>query len=109
MSKKVSFLLVNSMYTLDGLRSTLGLSVENMYAYSNVMYNELPAMSDYHKENIEWIRDMEGDVFSTVQANCDNHGMTPITLEEIGKQLRDMDIIIPYGINRPLDTNDNFN
>jgi len=33
----------------------------------------------------------------------------PITLEELGQQLRDMDIIIPYGIMRPLATNDNFN
>jgi len=109
MSKKVSFLLVNSMYSLDGIRSTLGLAVENMYAFANIMYNELPELNEYHKENIEWLRDMEGEVFSTVQANCDNHGLAPITLEEIGQQLRDMDIIIPYGIMRPLEANDNFN
>lgn len=109
MSKKVSFLLVNSMYSLDGIRSALGLAVENMYAYANILYNEIPDMSDYHKENIDWIRDMEGDVLSNVPANCEKFGLTPITLEELGQQLRDMDIIIPYGIMRPLETNDNFN
>lgn len=109
MSKKVSFLLVNSMYSLDGIRSALGLAVENMYAYANIMYNEIPEVSEYHKENIEWLRDMESDVFSTVPSNCEKHGLTPITLEEIGKQLRDMDIIVPYGIMRAQDTNDNFN
>ncbi len=109
MSKKVSFMLVNSMYSLDGIRSALGLSVENMYAYANILYNEIPAMSEYHTENMEWMRDMEGEVYSNVPANCEKFGMAPITLEELGQQLRDMDIIIPYGIMRPMDTNDNFN
>jgi hypothetical protein len=109
MSKKVSFMLVNSMYTLDGIRSALGLSVENMYTYTNILYNEVPAMSEYHTENIDWIRDMEGEVYSTVPANCEKFGLAPITIEELGKQLRDMDVIIPYGIMRPVETNDNFN
>jgi len=100
MSKKCAFLLVNSEYTLDGIRSTLGLAVENMYSYAYVMYNELPELSDYHKENIEWIRDMEGEVYSTVDANVEKHGLAKVTLEEIGKQLREMDIIVPYGIMR---------
>lgn len=100
MSKKVCFMFVNSEYTLDGVRSALGLAVENMYAYAVVMNNELPPLDDYHKENIEWVRDMEGDVYSTVQANVDNHGLTAITLEEIGKKLREMDVIVPYGIMR---------
>ena len=109
MSKKVCFLLCNSMYTLDGLRSTLGLSVENQYAYAVIMYNELPELSEYHKENIEWIRDMEGEVYSTEDANVEKHGLEKMTLDEIGQKLRDMDIIIPYGVMRPLETNDNFN
>ena len=100
MSKKVGFLLVNKEYTLDGVRSALGLAVENMYAYAYVMYNELPELSDYHKENIEWVRDMEGEVFSTVDEIVEKHGMVKISLEEIGKQLRDLDIIVPFGIMR---------
>ena len=109
MSKKVCFLLCNSMYTLDGTRSALGLSVENMYAYAVVMYNELPEISEYHKENIEWMRDMEGDVYTTVDANVEKHGLEKKTMEEVGQMLRDMDIIIPYGIMRDLANNDNFN
>ena len=100
MSKKVCFLFVNKEYTLDGVRSALGLAVENMYAYGVVMYNELEYVNDYHKENIDWVRDMEGDVFTTVDGNVEKHGLTKITLEEIGEKLRDMDIIVPYGIMR---------
>jgi hypothetical protein len=100
MSKKVGFLLVNKEYTLDGIRSTLGLAVENMYSYAYVMNNELAELSDYHKENIDWVRDMEGEVYTTVDANVEKHGMVKISIEEIGKQLRDLEIIIPYGILR---------
>lgn len=100
MSKKVGFLLVNKEYTLDGIRSTLGLAVENMFSYSYIMYNELPELSDYHKENIDWVRDMEGEVYSTVDANVEKYGLVKISIEEIGKQLRDLDIIVPYGIMR---------
>ena len=53
MSKKVCFMFVNSDYTLDGIRSALGLAVENMYAYGVIMNNELPPLDDYNKENIE--------------------------------------------------------
>jgi len=100
MSKKCAFLLVNSDYTLDGTRSALGLAVENMYANAYVLYNEIPEMSDYHRENIDWLRDMESDVYSTVDANVERHGLTKITLEEIGQQLREAEYIIPYGIMR---------
>ena len=100
MSKKVAFLLVNSDYTLDGTRSALGLAVENMYANAYVLNNEIAEMSDYHKENIDWLRDMESDVFSTVDANVERHGLTKITLEEIGQQLRETEYIVPYGIMR---------
>jgi len=100
MSKKVGFLLANQEYTLDGIRSALGLAVENMYAYGYILNNELTDVSDYHKENIEWIRDMEGEVYTTVDANAENLGMPKVTLEEIGKQLRELDYIIPYGIMR---------
>lgn len=100
MSKKACFLHVNSDYTLDGIRSALGLAVENHYAYAVIMNNEIPELDDYNKENIEWVRDMEGDVLSTVPANVEKHGMTAITLEEVGKMLREMDYIIPYGIMR---------
>lgn len=100
MSKKVCFMLRSSdeKDILDGLRSTLGLSVANHFSYGVVMNTELAPFDDYNKENVEWVRDMEGEVYSTVQANVDKNELTPITLEELGQKLRDMDIIVPYGL-----------
>jgi hypothetical protein len=98
MSKKVCFLLRDKDYVLDGLRSTLGLSVENHYSYAVVIKTTLDKFDEYNQENLDWIRDMEGEVFSTVPANVDNNNLVGLTLEELGQKLREMDIIIPYGV-----------
>lgn len=86
--------------TLDAMRSTLGLSVANHYSFAAVLDHELGKFDDYNAENLEWIRDMEGDVYTNVQANVDKNGLTAITLEELGKKLLEMDVIVPYGVKR---------
>jgi hypothetical protein len=100
MPKKVIFLLDKSddeKDTLDAMRSTLGLSVANHYSFAVIMNHTLGKFDDYNAENLEWIRDMEGEVYSTEQANVDTNELTAITLEEVGQKLREMDVIVPYG------------
>ena len=100
MPKKVMFLLDKSddeKNTLDAMRSTLGLSVANHYSYIVVMNHTLGKFDDYNAENLEWIRDMEGEAYTTEQANVDTNGLTAITLEEVGQKLRETDVIVPYG------------
>jgi hypothetical protein len=84
MPKKVMFLLDKSddeKNTLDALRSTLGLSVANHYSYAVVMNHTLAKFDDYNAENIEWIRDMEGEAYTTEQANADTNGLVEIVSE----------------------------
>lgn len=96
--KKVCFLYRNKDYAVDGIRSALGLAVENMYSYGIVMECEIEKLDEHNIESIEMLRDMEGEVYSSVPANVDKNGFEPINIEEIGEKLRDMDIVIPYGI-----------
>ncbi len=96
-SKKLFFLIQNRMYG-DGVRSALGQAVENHYAYPVFMYEEYPSMSDYVKENIEWIKDMEGEVFTVAESAPEGVEMTTITLEELGEKMREADQIIAYGL-----------
>ena len=96
--KKVCLMYRHKDYAIDGIRSALGLAVENMYAYGVVMDTELGSFDDNTVESIEMLRDMEGDIFSTVDVNCTQNDLTSITLEELGEKLREMTHIIPYGI-----------
>ena len=97
MSKKVCFLIRDKGFVLDGMRSTLGLSVENNYSYA-VVLTEIDKFDEYNMENLEWIRDMEGEVFTTVQANVEKNELAAATLEEVGQKLREMDVVVPYGV-----------
>ncbi len=96
--KKVCFMYRNKDYAVDGIRSALGLAVENMYSYGVVMDNEIEKLDEHNIESIEMLRDMEGEIYSTIQANVDNNGFESIDIEELGEKLREMDIVIPYGL-----------
>ena len=96
--KKVCLMYRNKDYAIDGMRSALGLAVENMYAYGVVMDNEIEKLDEYAQESIEMLREMEGDIYSTVPANVEKNGFEPLTIEELGEKLRDMSIVVPYGV-----------
>ncbi len=96
--KKVCLMYRHKDYAVDGIRSALGLAVENMYAYGVVMDTELEAFDDNTQESIEMLRDMEGEIYSTVSANVEKNGLEAVTLEELGEKLREMTHIVPYGI-----------
>ena len=95
--KKVCLMYRHEDYAVDGIRSALGLAVENMYAYGVVLDKEIPELDELNKESIEMLRDMEGDVYSTVQANVEKNDFGAISIEELGEKLREMTHIIPYG------------
>ncbi len=105
MSLKVYFLIANRVYIVDGLRSALGLAIENHWVYACVFYHRLPEPTPYLKELIEGIREMEGDVFCVVDTmdeesakfNVDSVGLTPLTLEELSARLKQAHLVIPYG------------
>ena len=85
--------------TVDGIRSALGLAVENMYAYGVVLDDvEMDKLSEMNVESIEMLRDMEGDVYATGKGNQELNGLEPITIEELGEKLREMTHVIPYGV-----------
>lgn len=96
--KKVCFMYRHKDYAVDGIRSALGLAVENMYSYGVVMDTEIASLDENTQESIEMLRDMEGEIYSTVPANVENLGLAPVTLEELGEKLREMTHIIPYGL-----------
>jgi hypothetical protein len=96
--KKALLIIRNKDYALDGMRSALGLAVENMYSYAHLLDTEIDKLDDNNLDRLEMLRDMEGEVYTNVQANVDKNGFEPMSLEELGEKLREMDVIVPYGI-----------
>lgn len=96
--KKALFVIRDKDYAIDGMRSALGLAVENMYSYAHLLDADIGKLDEENIERIEMLQDMEGEVFSNVQANCDANGFGSMSVEELGEKMRDMSVIIPYGI-----------
>lgn len=106
MSYKVCFLIANRPYIADGLRSALGLAVENMYSYSFIFYQKMPAKTEYLEENLAWIRDMEGEVYAVTETmdeetrkyNLQEWGLAEATLDEVVDKILECDFVVGYGL-----------
>jgi hypothetical protein len=93
--KKVAFLVRGVEEDWEGLRSTLGLAVENNSVYFFALDHEVE-MTEPFRENLDWVLDMEGEVYSNVPANVEKYGFQFITYDELGQKLKEMDLIVPF-------------
>lgn len=79
----------------EGTRTTLGLAAHNYWAYLFVLNFEIE-MTEALKENLEWLEETECQYLSNLEYNS-QHGFEIIPLEKLARELKKMDLVIPFG------------
>ncbi len=95
MGKKVAVLIKDKDRQYEGLRSSLGLLLENHVVSMFVLEHEVE-MTEEYSDNMGFIDEMGGSRYSNVPANCQKYGFKPVSLEELPAKVADDEIVIAF-------------
>ena len=95
MSKRVAVIIKDKDRQYEGLRSSLGLLLEQHQVAMVVLGHEVE-MTEAYRDNMGFIDEMGGARFSDVAANVEQFCFQPATEEEVGRVLRESDLVIPF-------------
>ena len=95
MGKTVAVVIRSKERQYEGLRSSLGLLLEDHAIDMFVLDHEVDMTEEYH-DNMGFIDEMGGARFSNVAANVDRHGFRSVMMEQMGASLSDRELIIPF-------------
>jgi len=95
MGKKVAVLIKDKDRQYEGLRSSLGLLLEDHIVSMFVLNHEID-MTEEYSDNMEFIDEMEGRRYSNVAVNVDKHGFQMVSLEEVAQKLKEHEVVIPF-------------
>ncbi len=95
MGKSVAVLIRSQERQYEGLRSSLGLLLEDHAIDMFVLDHEIDMTEEYF-DNMGFIDEMGGHRFSNVPANVEKHGFQQVSLDEVADRLREHAIVIPF-------------
>ena len=95
MGKRVSVVIKDKDRQYEGLRSSLGLLLENHVVSMYVLEHEVE-MTEEYSDNMGFIDEMGGARYSNVAANQQKHGFKPVTLDELPAKLAADEIVIAF-------------
>lgn len=94
--KKVSILIKDTSMQYEGLRTSLGLLLEDMDVRMFVLDNEIASMDEAYSDNLGFLEEMGGSYYSNNAINISKYGFRPIDSEAIWYKISTSDIIIPF-------------
>ncbi len=95
MAKKVSVLIKDKDRQYEGLRSSLGLLLENHVVSMFVLDHEVE-MTEEYSDNMGFIDEMGGSRYSNVPANVEKYGFKAVTVDELPSKLTGEEVVIAF-------------
>ena len=94
--KKVAVLIKDVDQQYEGLRTSLGLLLEDAEVQMIVLNNEIGNMEEAYHDNMEFLDEMEGERFSNNPVNVEKYGFKYLTIADIAARINESDIVIPF-------------
>ncbi len=95
MGRRVAVITKDRHRQHEALRTALGLLLERHSVSVFVLNHEIEG-SEHTIDNIGFLDEMGGDLFSDHPANVEQHGFHPVSLQETGRLLAEHDLIVPF-------------
>lgn len=99
--KRVAILIHQPADCWEGMRSGLGLGVENLWAGCFIIdcpIELLPGKTDEDfQENLEMLDELEAELFTNVKANSERFPLIKyLPLEEMPEKIRGYQLVVPF-------------
>jgi hypothetical protein len=94
--KRVAVVIKDPSMQYEGLRTSLGLLLEDAQVQMFVLNNKIAEMNEAYADNLSFLEEMDGEYFSNHTVNVEQYGFQYIGLNEIASKLAACDIVIPF-------------
>lgn len=95
MSKTVSVLIKDRSRQYEGLRTSLGLLLEDHKVNMIVLDHQIETSEEY-LDNMTFIDEMGGARYSNVPLNVEKYKFKPVTTAELSRHISQSDLTIPF-------------
>jgi uncharacterized protein Yka (UPF0111/DUF47 family) len=94
--KRVAVIIKEPSMQYEGLRTSLGLLLEDIDVQMIVLDHEIEEMNEAYADNLSFLDEMGGNYYSNHIANVTQYGFQPIERQDLPALLQECDIIIPF-------------
>lgn len=93
---KVSVLIKDKDLQYEGLRTSLGLLLEDYEVRMFVLHHEIEDFNEAYSDNLGFLEEMEGSFYSNNPANAQKYNFKYVHIDQISCMLKESDLIIPF-------------
>jgi hypothetical protein len=94
--KKVFVLIKDPSLQYEGLRTSLGLLLEDLDVSMLVLDNEIENFNEAYSDNLGFLVEMGGGHFTNNPTNVEKYNFQYADIDRIGAMLKEADLIIPF-------------
>ena len=94
--KQAAVIIKDPEQQYEGLRTSIGLLLENFKVQLIVLHHEIVDMDEAFRDNMAFVDEMNGERYSNNSANVENYGFRHVTMVDVAQKILTADVIIPF-------------